>query len=87
MRKPSQRRILKKELARAVAYKNALPRLIDCSGVYGDDFFTEADYAKAEERIAEIKQQIADLPIHPDTIRQQNQTNTPLNGEIKDRYI
>lgn len=71
-RKLSPRRILKKKLAEAKQYKNALPRLIDCSNVYGDGTFTDADYAEADKEIERLEKEIAALPVHPDTIRQQN---------------
>lgn len=56
----TERKKLKKELSKLMHYKRSLPRLIDCSMVYGDNFFNEQDMVDTEKRIAEIEKQIID---------------------------
>jgi hypothetical protein len=55
----TERKQLKKQLSKLKAYKRNLPRLIDCSTVYGDEVFTQKDYALLDERIKEIENKIA----------------------------
>jgi hypothetical protein len=51
-------RELKKELHGLKRYKKNLPRLIDCSRVYGDDSFTEANYAYIDKEIEELENRL-----------------------------
>jgi hypothetical protein len=49
----TERKQLKKRLAKLKRYKANLPRLIDCSNVYGDGYYTERDLEEVEKQIAE----------------------------------
>jgi len=46
---------LRKELARVKAYLNALPRLIDCSKVYGDSHYAESDLEHARNEVKRLE--------------------------------
>lgn len=61
----TERRKLKKELSKWRHYKNSLPRLIDCSDVYGDSTFTDKDVAYADFMILTIEEKLKTLPINP----------------------
>ena len=52
---------LKKKLAKLKHYKSNLPRLIDCSSVYGDEYYTKEDLLDAEKQIEELEKQIAEI--------------------------
>lgn len=57
----SERRELKKKLAKWKHYRSNLPRLIDCSQMYGDNTYTQADIKDADKVISGLEKQIADL--------------------------
>ena len=61
----SERKILKKELAQLIAYRNQLPGLIDCSVVYGDGYFCVEDTAIVNAEIKQIKLKIENLNANP----------------------
>jgi hypothetical protein len=51
---------LKKELSKLKNYRAHLPRLIDCSEVNGDEFFTREDLIEVEKQIEKLQKQIND---------------------------
>ncbi len=57
----TERKQLKKKLAKLKHYKANLPRLIDCSNVYGDDYYTENDLSDVDKQIEEVERQIAEI--------------------------
>ena len=57
----TERKQLKKKLAKLKHYKSNLPRLIDCSSTYGDSYFTADDLIDTDNQIKEIEQKIADI--------------------------
>ncbi len=56
---------LKKKLAKLKHYKANLPRLIDCSNVYGDDYYTQDDLSDVDNQIKEVERQIAEIKRQP----------------------
>jgi hypothetical protein len=38
-----------------------LPRLIDCSSVYGDDYYSKDDFSDVDKQIQEVEKQIAEI--------------------------
>ena len=42
-------------------FKSALPRLIDCSEVYGDGYYSQQDLSNIEEEIKEVEAKIEAL--------------------------
>lgn len=52
---------LKKELVKMKRFKSALPRLIDCSEVYGDGYYSQQDLSDIEEEIKEVEAKIESL--------------------------
>ena len=59
----TERRKLKKELSLLKYRRSQLPRLIDCSAVYGDSFYTDSYAVTLDSQIALLEQRIALLPI------------------------
>jgi hypothetical protein len=57
----TERKQLKKKLAKLKHYKANLPRLIDCSNVYGDDFYSKDDLSDVDKQIEEVEKQIAEI--------------------------
>ena len=57
----TERKKLKKELSRLKSYRRNLPRLVDCSSVYGDEYYNEDDYKLIDEEIAKVERRIADI--------------------------
>lgn len=57
----TERRKLKSELSKLKHLKSSLPRLIDCSNVYGDGYFTSADIDDCERKILEIEAKIKQI--------------------------
>jgi hypothetical protein len=57
----TERKQLKKKLAKLKHYKANLPRLIDCSNVYGDDYYTKDDLSDVDKQIEEVERQIAEI--------------------------
>lgn len=55
----TERRKLKKELSKLKSFKNSLPRLMDCSEVYGDNYFNEDILKRVEDEIKIIEEKIA----------------------------
>ncbi len=51
---------MKKELYKLKKYRAHLPRLIDCSEVNGDEFFTREDLIEVEKQIEKLQKQIND---------------------------
>ena len=49
---------MKKKLAKLKLYKAYLPRLIDCSNVCGDDYYSEDDLSDVSKHIEEVEKQI-----------------------------
>lgn len=49
------RKELKKRLSKLNQYQRSLPRLIDCSQVYGDGYYAEGDSDKVDKEISEIE--------------------------------
>ena len=60
----TNRRKLKKQLSQLKSLKNTLPRLIDCSLAYGDNYFTEEAYARIEKDIEILEQRILNIDKH-----------------------
>ena len=54
----TERKRLKKHLSKLNYYKKNLPRLIDCSKVYGDNFYTEDDLVMVEKDILRTQEKI-----------------------------
>lgn len=52
---------LKKKLSLLKHYKANLPRLIDCSNVYGDNYYSKNDLSDIDKRIEKIEKQIAEI--------------------------
>ena len=57
----TERKQLKKKFAKLKQYKANLPRLIDCSNVYGDDYYTNDDLSDVDKQIKEVERQIAEI--------------------------
>lgn len=57
----TERKQLKKKLAKLKHYKANLPRLIDCSNVYGDDYYSKDDLSDVDKQIEEVEKQIAEI--------------------------
>ena len=57
----TERKQLKKKLAKLKHYKANLPRLIDCSNVYGDDYYSREDLSDVDKQIKELEKQIAKI--------------------------
>ena len=57
----SPRKVIKKQLARLKHYRSALPRLIDCSEVYGDGYYTQKDLDAVNEEIQKLEKEIENL--------------------------
>jgi hypothetical protein len=57
----TERKQLKKKLSKLKHYKANLPRLLDCSNVYGDDYYTKDDLSDADKQIEEVERQIAEI--------------------------
>jgi len=57
----TERKQLKKKLAKLKQYKAALPRLIDSSNVYGDGYYTKDDLSDVNNQINEAEKQIAEI--------------------------
>lgn len=57
----TERKKLKKQLSDLKRYKSALPRLIDCSDVYGYGFYNNDDLINVDEKIALVEMQIAEI--------------------------
>lgn len=55
------RRQLKKKLSLLKASRRDLPRLIDCSMVYGDNTYTVDDLILTDNKIALLESQISEL--------------------------
>ena len=51
----TERKILKKKLAKLKQFKSALPRLIDCSNVNGDNFYNSKDLEDLIKQIEELE--------------------------------
>lgn len=51
----TEHKLLKKELSKLRRYHSILPRLIDCSNVYGDKFYTINDLHRVENEINKLK--------------------------------
>jgi hypothetical protein len=54
----TERKRLKKYLSKLNQYKKRLPALIDCSRVYGDNFYTDADLVDVERNILRTQEKI-----------------------------
>lgn len=52
---------LKKKLSKLKHYKANLPRLIDASQMYGDNYYTKDDLIDVEKQIKEIESQLSNL--------------------------
>lgn len=59
----TERKQLKKKLAKLKHYKSNLPRLIDCSNVYGDGYYTVSDLSDVDKQIHEVEKQINEIDI------------------------
>lgn len=57
----TERRKLKKELSKLKSYRKCLPRLIDCSNVYGDDYFNNEQYVMVDKDIKKIEDKIIEI--------------------------
>lgn len=57
----TERKQLKKKLAKLKHYKANLPRLIDCSNVYGDDYYSKDDLSDVDKQIEKVEKQIAEI--------------------------
>lgn len=57
----TERRQLKIKLAKLKHYKLNLPRLIDCSNVYGDDYYTKDHLSDINKQIQEVEMQISEI--------------------------
>lgn len=54
----TERRRLKRELSKLKSFKKALPRYIDCSQVYGDNYFTPEIIEGVDKEISIIEAKI-----------------------------
>ena len=57
----TERKQLKKKLAKLKHYKANLLRLIDCSNVYGDDYYSKDDLSDVDKQIEEVEKQISEI--------------------------
>lgn len=57
----TERKQLKKKLAKLKHYKANLPRLIDCSSVYGDGYYTAQDLSEIDKQIEEVEKWIMEI--------------------------
>jgi hypothetical protein len=57
----TERRKLKQKLSKLKYALRSLPRLIDCSMVYGDYHYTEQDTENIKKEIELVEQQIKDI--------------------------
>ena len=57
----NERKQLKKKLAKLKHFKANLPSLIDCSNVYGDDYYTQNDLSDVNKQIKEVETRIAKI--------------------------
>ena len=51
----TERKILKKKLAKLKQFKSSLTRLIDCSNVNGDNFYNSKDLEDVNKQIEELE--------------------------------
>jgi hypothetical protein len=59
----TERRQLKNKLSKLKHYKSNLPRLINCSNVYGDDYYSKDDLSDVDKQIEEVERQITELDL------------------------
>ena len=59
----TERKQLKNKLSKLKHYKSNLPRLIDCSNVYGDNFYTNEDLKDVDKQIVELEKQIKEIDV------------------------
>ena len=57
----TERKLLKKKLAKLKQFKNSLPILIDCSEVYGDDYYNKLALERTNKEISEIEEKLKTL--------------------------
>lgn len=68
----TERKRLKKELAKLKLVRNGLPMLMDCSIVYGDGFYSADFLSKINAQIEEIETKIAEITsLQVDSIKPQ----------------
>jgi hypothetical protein len=59
----SERKKLKKYLQRLKYERGLMPRLIDCSGVYGDGYYKKECLDKINKEILEVEQKLKELAL------------------------
>lgn len=57
----TERKRLKKELSKWKHHLRNLPRLIDCSEVYGDDYYRKSDIDYVKAVIVEIENKLFEI--------------------------
>ena len=65
----TRRKVLKKELNSLKRLRSEMPRLIDCSVVYGDGYYNQAMLNRVEEDILNIEKEIAAIDNIDKTIK------------------
>lgn len=59
----TERKKLKKKLAKLKHHRSHLPRLIDCSEVYGDGYYTKEDLKDIDSQIREVEKKIQEIDL------------------------
>lgn len=59
----TERKKLKKQLSKLKAFKSHLPILIDCSNVYGDNYYTKDDFEDVNNQIKDIEDKISAIDL------------------------
>lgn len=57
----TERKQLKKQLSKLKYYQRSLPRLIDCSNAYGDNYYNESDTDSIDKQIKEVEYRILEI--------------------------
>ncbi len=57
----AERKTLKRQLSKLKHYQRSLPRLIDCSDVYGDNSFTKEDLKEVAQQIEKKERLINEI--------------------------
>lgn len=59
----TERKRLKLEISKLKSIKKSLPRLIDCSEAYGDNYFNDDTLKKVDEEIDKIEEKIRQIDL------------------------
>ena len=57
------KKIIKKQISKLKDMKTKYPMLVDCSRIYGDDYFNDVEYKKLCSMIEAYELRLADMEI------------------------